>query len=446
MKTIVNRQIINQVIECSGLHTVGRATIREMVGIINAIELKTDVSFIRMEMGEPGLVPPKIGIQAEKAALKKEIVSQYPMIEGIASLKHEMSRFVKLFLDVTVAPKGCIPTNGNIQGGFASLFVACRRGEKNTTLFLDPGYPLYKQQLYVMGLPYKQFDVTNFRHEKLEEKLNAVCSSGQIGTIVYANPNNPAWICFTDRELEIIAQTANKYNIIIIEDLACIGMDFGKDISTPGQAPFQASVAKYTDNYILLFSASNMFSYAGQRIGCMVISDILYAGKFPGLTRFFPSDELGHAVVYGAMYALSAGVSHSAQHGFSAMLKAVNDGTLDFIRDLKTYENRSRKMKQIFLDNGFDLVYEHDADKPAMDGYYFCFSYPGFSGVELVEELLYYGISAISLFITGSERLEGVRACVSKVDTQKMKILESRLAKFNKHHSGNLADRTYKKY
>lgn len=44
-------------------------------------------------------------------------------------------------------------------------------------------------------------------------------------------------------------------------------MDFRQDLSTPYQAPFQPSVAHYTDNYVLLISGSKAFSYAGQRIG-----------------------------------------------------------------------------------------------------------------------------------------------------------------------------------
>ena len=39
---------------------------------------------------------------------------------------------------------------------------------------------------------------------------------------------------------------------------------------------------------------------------------------------------------------------------------------------------------------------------PVADGFYFTISYPGFTGEELIEELLYYGISAISLAVITS--------------------------------------------
>ena len=88
----------------------------------------------------------------------------------------------------------------------------------------------------------------------------------------------------------------------------------------------------------------------------------------------------------------------------------------------------------MFTDNGFKIVYDTDVDKPIADGFYFTISYPGFSGEELIEEFLYYGVSAISLSITGSERSEGLRACVSLVDRSQFPDLEYRLKKFNEHH------------
>ena len=88
----------------------------------------------------------------------------------------------------------------------------------------------------------------------------------------------------------------------------------------------------------------------------------------------------------------------------------------------------------MFIDNGFKLVYDTDEDQPLSDGFYFTISYPGFSGEKLLEELLYYGISAISLAITGSQRLEGLRACVSLVHKEQFPELEKRLKLFAQNH------------
>jgi len=88
----------------------------------------------------------------------------------------------------------------------------------------------------------------------------------------------------------------------------------------------------------------------------------------------------------------------------------------------------------MFLENGFKIVYDHDEGNPIADGFYFTVCYPGFSGEELVEQLLYYGISAISLSNTGSLRKEGIRACVSLVSDEQLPELENRLKLFNENH------------
>ena len=92
-------------------------------------------------------------------------------------------------------------------------------------------------------------------------------------------------------------------------------------------------------------------------------------------------------------------------------------------------------MKKLFTDNGFKIVYDKDENVPIADGFYFTFSYPGFTGEELLEEMIYYGISAIALSITGSERLEGIRACVSLVQRSQFPDLEYRLKKFHEQHA-----------
>jgi aspartate/methionine/tyrosine aminotransferase len=433
--TPIPSSIVKEKISESGLQNVGKATIREIVKLVNEIEDASGQKFIRMEMGVPGLKPSEFGTNAEIEALKRGVAQKYPMIDGVPELKAEISRFVKNFINIDVDKKCCIPTVGSMQGGMASFLITNRcNAQKDTVLFIDPGFPVQKQQLKVLGMKYETFDVYNFRGPKLKEKLEGYLKQGNISTILYSNPNNPSWICFTDNELKTIGELATKYDTIVIEDLAYFAMDFRKDLSKPGEPPYQASVANYTDNWLMLISSSKAFSYAGQRIGSLVISNKLFNRRFPDLKRYFSSDEFGYAMIYGAVYSLSSGTSHSAQFGLAAMLKAANDGQFNFVDEVKTYGERAQIMKKLFTSNGFKIVYDMDEDKPLADGFYFTISYPGFSGEELIEKLLYYGISAISLAITGSERTEGLRACVSQTHPDQFNDLEFRLKRFNENH------------
>jgi len=174
-----------------------------------------------------------------------------------------------------------------------------------------------------------------------------------------------------EKELKIIGTLANDYNTVIIEDLAYFGMDFREKLGTPGIPPFQPTVRKYTDQCILLLSGSKIFSYAGQRIGLMAIPDKLLNSHYQNLNQYFGTDEFGHSVIYGALYALSAGTAHSAQYSMAAMLKAASDGDFKFVEEISEYEKRAHVMKKLFTDSGFYLVYDKDEDKHLGDGFYF---------------------------------------------------------------------------
>jgi aspartate/methionine/tyrosine aminotransferase len=434
-ETPIPREIVDSIIEGSGIREVGKARIRELNKLVNDIQNKSGLKFIRMEMGVPGLEPVSVAVEAEVAALKRGVASKYADIEAIPDLKKEISRFCKLFMNIDASPRSCLATVGSMQGSMASFMVANRNDHtKEGTLFIDPGFPVHKQQCRVLGHDYRSFDVYNYRGRKLREKMESYLKTGKVSSILYSNPNNPSWICFTEEELEIIGGLATKYDAIVIEDLAYIAMDFRKDMSVPGKPPYQPTVSRYTKNYIILISCSKTFSYAGQRIAMMVISDELFIKRYPDLLRYYASDMFGYAMIFGALYCLSAGASHSAQYGIAAILKAVNDGKFNIQDEVREYGERARIMKELFKKYGFYIVYDKDIDAPIADGFYFTIGFPGFTGGELLKELLYYGIGAISLDVTGSERTDGLRACVSQVSRDQFGILEERLKLFRENH------------
>jgi aspartate/methionine/tyrosine aminotransferase len=431
--TPVSKEIVKKYLEQLRITDPGKASIREIVALINFIEAESKTRFIRMEMGVPGLPPAQVGVEAEIKALQAGVASVYPMMDGIKPLKEEASRFIKMFMDVDVAPVSCIPTSGAMQGTFAAFLVAGNVDkQKDTTLFLDPGFPVQKQQMTVMGHKYQSFDVFDFRGDKLRDKLESYLSQGNINAMVYSNPNNPSWICLTEEELQIIGELATKYDVIVMEDLAYFGMDFRKDLYTPGKPPYQPTVAKYTENYVLFISGSKIFSYAGQRGAVMAISNALWDRQYDNLEKRFGSRPFGFTIVMQVLYALSSGVTHSTQHALAAMFKAASDGNFNFIEDVKEYGRKAKIMKDLFLANGFHVVYEKDGDEPIADGFYFTIGYKNMTGGQLLENLLYYGISAITLKNTGSEK-EGLRACVSHVKRDQFDDLEQRLKLFNEN-------------
>ena len=95
--------------------------------------------------------------------------------------------------------------------------------------------------------------------------------------------------------------------------------------------------------------------------------------------------------------------------------------------------SRVKVCRGIFTDNGFTIVYDRDVTREVGDGFFFTIGYPGIKSGELLKELLYYGVSSISLSTTGSEE-EGVRACTSRMREELYPVLEERMRNFKKDH------------
>ncbi len=431
----ITQNKLDEIMAEMGIHNITTATIRQICSLSERLEEVAGEKFIHLEIGNPGLEAQRIGVEAEIKALHDGVANTYPAIGGIPSLKENGSRFVKAFLDLDINPKGIIPTVGSMQGSFTIMLLLGQREEgKDTMLYINPGFPAQHHQAKVLGLKSESFDIYDFRGDKLRDKLESYLKKGNITGIIYSNPNNPAWINLTDEELKIIGELATKYDAIVVEDHAYMGMDFRKDYSEPFSEPFIPSVGKYTDNYILLVSGSKIFSYAGQRIAVVCISDSVYNRKFPKLEAFYEMPNFGDSYIFGVLYTASSGTSHSAQHALAEMMKASVEKQISFVKDSREYGRRAEKMMKAFEDNGFHLVYEKDGNCKISDGFFFTAGYKDMDSETLQKELIRYGVSSISLPSTGSLQ-NGVRVTVSMMKgDDSFKILDQRLKQFRNEH------------
>ncbi|MDR1436688.1 MAG: aminotransferase class I/II-fold pyridoxal phosphate-dependent enzyme, partial [Candidatus Symbiothrix sp.] len=179
MKIPLEEKTVKEIISTFGIKDFSRATIREVVAIAGQIEQKTGLEFIHMEMGVPGLPAAETGVRAEIKALQDGVASIYPLIDGLPELKQEAARFIKAFIDLDVKPEACVPVVGSMQGTFTSFLVCGQCDEKkDTILFIDPGFPVQKQQATVLGYKYESFDLFDFRGDKLKAKLEEYLSRG----------------------------------------------------------------------------------------------------------------------------------------------------------------------------------------------------------------------------------------------------------------------------
>lgn len=431
----LDKEILDGALEHLNIPEITGATIRQIGALADRLEKEAGERIIHLEIGNPGIEAEKIGVEAETRALQGGIANKYPNIAGIPELKENGAKFIKAFLNIDMNPKGIIPTVGSMQASFTLMLLLKQRlAEKDTMLMLFPGFPAQRHQAKLLGFNLDGFDIYDYRGKKLEAILEEKLKSGRVTAMLYSNPNNPAWTNLTEEELEIIGRLATKYDVIVLEDLAYMGMDFRTDFGHPYEPPYISTVAKYTDNYILMISASKIFSYAGQRVAIACINEKVYDRRYPFFEQFYEMPCFGDAYIYGVLYCASSGTSHSGQYAMAEMLKAAAEGKLKFVDHCREYGRRSGRLKKILADSGFELVYKLDGDQEIADGFFLTAKYGDLTSAELQKELLRYGVAAISLPSTGSEQ-EGVRITISLIsDDESFALLDRRLKKFQEDH------------
>jgi len=429
-----NRTVIDATIDAMNIDP-GTSSIRELCRLVDRIEKNLNTTFVRMELGVPNLKTNRAAIDAEIDILTKGSVSnRYSPFDGIPALKNETSVFMKKFLNIDVPPDFCFPTIGAMHGGFLAQAVAGRVNKmKNVILFLDPGFPVNKIQNRFLGLKADSIDIYEKRGDDLIAAVEARLKKGDVAALFYSNPNNPTWITYTEAELRGFGRILTKYDTIAIEDLAYLGMDFEDGYENLDLPPYPPTVARYTDNYIILISSSKIFSYAGQRIGLAVLSPQLFQRESDDLEAFFGVRNFGHCFSQIGLCCTTSGVPQAPQHGLTALLQKVNSGDWNFLHDLREYQERARFMKNVFQENGFQILYQEDG-QPLRDGFYFTYIYPDLDTKALSREQLYYGFSSLSLFNTGVPHRDGFRACVSQVGRDQFETLKYRLQRFHEDH------------
>ncbi|MDO4190500.1 MAG: pyridoxal phosphate-dependent aminotransferase [Bacteroidales bacterium] len=433
----LDKQMVDQTCRDFGLvdaHQLGQASIRQMVGVIKEIEAKAGCEFVHMELGNPGLPAEKVGVNAQIEALKAGVANQYPIIVGIEPLRHWASEFIKAFFNLEI-PEDCIaPCVGSMQGCFAlDILIKQLRPERNTLLFIDPCFPVQKQQCKVLGVDIDTLELGDYRGEKLGPALEAKLKEGKIGAVLFSNPNNPSWMCLSEDELKTIGELADRYDVVIIEDSAYLNMDVrDPKRGQPYQAPYQPTVGHYTHNCVHMVSCSKIFSYAGERAAVIAVDPVLAKRCFPALAKRYNNDgQFMRTLVYQALYVLSSGTPHSVQYAMAALFEASCKGELKYVENGREYARRANRIKDIMLRNGFHIVYDIDTNNQKVsDGFFFTFGYRDWTGEQLLNKIIYYGISAITLSSTGALR-EGMRGCASAIREDQFDELEKRLARFN---------------
>jgi len=98
LNDMIDKKVVQSVIDGMHLPNFSKATIREICTIANKVEAQTGEKYVRMEMGVPGFAPDAIGTKAEIEALQRGVASKYPMLDGHPDLKKQASTMRKRYV------------------------------------------------------------------------------------------------------------------------------------------------------------------------------------------------------------------------------------------------------------------------------------------------------------------------------------------------------------
>ncbi len=428
-------------IEYPSIRTVCQGIVKE--DLANLL----DGGYVNAAIGVPGLEAPEEAIKAQQEALPK-VHPHYPPFEGRLELKEETTRFLKLFFNLDqkeLDPYQCVPTVGGMQACYFAILFSGLLGknelnEKKRIVFIDPGFPVNKMQCDFNEVPFTSIDIgADYESRGWLDKLENECNKGDVIGVLYSNPNNPTGSVLDDNELLTISEICKKNNIIAIEDIAYALMDYTKDYTVPGKEPFIPTIAKFMEDkgkYMMLLSMSKLFSYAGEGIGVVKISDELYNTSIEniglptiqqtGVKRFGGLFPLG-------IYANTARAPSSAQVAATKMLKMANDGELKeyFAWVRSEYGYRIKHSLNLFEKNGFGLAYEIPRSEEGVGAaLYISLEHSDYNhGGILLKDLLCFGIGVSPIYTCGGKK-SAIRFSVSAVDKEKLILLEERLDKF----------------
>ncbi|MFH1276541.1 MAG: aminotransferase class I/II-fold pyridoxal phosphate-dependent enzyme [Candidatus Woesearchaeota archaeon] len=294
-----------------------------------------------------------------------------------------------------------------------------------------------KLQCELRGVGYVSIDVSN---ENWLSQVRTECETGEIAGILYSNPNNPTGQVYGDQILSQLAQICIENDVVAIEDLAYLLMNYSEDQTIPGEEPFAPTITKFMKDegqYILLFSLSKLFSYAGEGVGVAKVSKSLAERSIDDLglpiAQAAGAHNFGELFPIGVYAATARGASHSAQIAAAETFRLASSGELrDYIIEVKReYGMRIQRAVEMFERSGFELAYEIPRSEQGMGAaMYFTVEHPHYQhGGELLKDLLCFGIGVSPVAPCGGKK-NSLRFSISDVDSNALDLLDRRLGNF----------------
>jgi aspartate/methionine/tyrosine aminotransferase len=384
--------------------------------IATEIKKKYGLEVVPLHMGVPGIPAPEVIKQAQIKAIQDGLDERY-CLEGNQELIAELATYYQQRIGVEVDRDSIVIVNGGMEAGSFCFDVLGHRDERRRVLFITPGFRQSYDRLKSCGLA----PITVSMNEEpgfipaIEQQVKRQNPS----LIVLSDPNNPTGKVLSDEELAGLAQICNNddYDVVCAVDDAYLELNY--------RQRSHRHLMELTPRAISLWSASKIYSQAGNRVGAIVGQRELMRREYPRLLDRFGTPSIGGALKR-LQHNANVNPNSPAQAGVAAGLAHDNNHHYQICQRVKQiYHQRIEQLKQLCSEQGFELPYEPGG------AIYLAVDHPRTKdGNDLARKLLSVGVSSVPLAIFLGPR-RGVRFSVSKLDEEASRRLGEALAAFN---------------
>jgi len=234
------------------------SAIRRMLDLSAGME-----NVIHLEQGEPDFVTPKHVLKAAVEATK-EGFTHYTEVDGMLELRQAIAEKLEKENDIDADPQTEVTvTSGSQEAMLITALGFLNSGDE--ALILDPYYPAcFEDTLLAEAVPVP-VPLNERKNYRIEMEVLEKRVTKRTKMIWMCNPSNPTGHVFSKQDLQIIAEVAQKHNLIVFADeiYEKIVYDGARHISI-------SSLPGMEDRTITVNGFSKAYAMTGWRIGYIV--------------------------------------------------------------------------------------------------------------------------------------------------------------------------------
>jgi aminotransferase len=214
---------------------------------------------ISLGVGEPDFVTPWNVREACILSLEQGYTS-YTANAGLIELRKEISHYLKNLTNIEYNPHNqVLVTVGGSQALDISLRAIVNPGDE--VIVIEPSFVSYASLVTLAGgipVPVQTTGDTEFKlqPEELEKAITEKTKA-----IILCSPNNPTGTCLNKKELEMIAEIIEKYDLLVISDEIYAELTYDEAYTS------FVSIKGMEERTILVSGFSKGFAMTGWRLG-----------------------------------------------------------------------------------------------------------------------------------------------------------------------------------